>query len=329
MVTIKDVAKKANVSTSTVSKVLKGYENISETTKNNVLNAVSDLGYVPNAMASALSSKNYNRVGIWININNQRQAIDELNMQYIFGSFSKAKEINMNVKPLFSQMFVDMNKQELLTYLKSEGINALIVFGLTINNGHLIEIIEQEEINCVVVDAPKPNSHTTSISVDNALAQYEVARMIVDKYACKKILYLAGRKDGFVTFKRIEGINRLGNDVNLKIDIEYANYSELNAREITLAIGSNYDAIICASDMMAIGAKNALKSMNIKLPVTGFDGITLLGYINDDMYTVKQDFYHFGEVAITEIDSLLKGEKGKQVILPHSIVKIEYEDVIS
>ena len=254
MVTIKEVAKDAKVSKSTVSKVLKGYPNISETTKTQVLASVKKLGYIPNAVASALSSKNYNRVGVWININNQRQSIDEINMQYIFGSFSKAKELSIELKPLFSQMFNDMSKREVVTYFRSEGINALIVFGLNINNKFLVEIIEEEHMKCVFIDAPRVKDYTSSISINNKLAQYEIAKLIIEKHHCKKILYLAGRKDGFITFNRIEGIKQLKKESNVIIDIEYADFSEALARKITLQKGSDYDGIVCASDLMAIGA---------------------------------------------------------------------------
>ena len=328
MVTIKDVAKEANVSTSTVSKVLKGYPNISEATKKQVMDAVSKLGYVPNALASALSSKNFNRVGVWINFNNQRQAIDELNMQYIFGAFSQAKKSGLELKPLFSHMFSEMNEKEVLTYFKSEGINALIVFGLNINNRFLINIIEKEHMKCVFIDAPRVKDYTSSISINNKLAQYEIAKLIMEEHQCKKILYLAGRKDGFITFNRIEGIKQLRKESHVLIDIEYADFSEALARKITLQKGSNYDGIVCASDLMAIGAKNALKEMNIFRPVTGFDGITLMGYAGDKMYTVKQDFYNMGEETVIEMSSLLNGNAGRDICLPHKIVRIDYEDII-
>ena len=52
-----------------------------------------------------------------------------------------------------------------------------------------------------------------------------------------------------------------------------------------------HDIIICASDMMAIGAMRALTEMDIFRPVCGFDGISLMGYAGKQMNTVKQNFY--------------------------------------
>ena len=67
--TIKDVAERAGVSISTVSKVLKNYNNISDETRARVLEAVKDLNYIPNTTASNLSSKKKEKVALYIYIN--------------------------------------------------------------------------------------------------------------------------------------------------------------------------------------------------------------------------------------------------------------------
>ena len=79
---------------------------------------------------------------------------------------------------------------------------------------------------------------------------------------------------------------------------------------------------------MAIGAMNALIDMDIFRPVCGFDGITLMGYVGKQMNTVRQDFYAISSRAVEELKKLLDGESGKTVILPHSIIKLYYQDII-
>ena len=83
MVSIKDVAKRAGVAISTVSKVLNGYPNVSEETRQRVNKAVEELNFVPNSVAAALSSKQAGRVALLINSNMKTNAIDEIDMQYI------------------------------------------------------------------------------------------------------------------------------------------------------------------------------------------------------------------------------------------------------
>ena len=89
------------------------------------------------------------------------------------------------------------------------------------------------------------------------------------------------------------------------------------------------DAIICASDLMAIGAMKALTDMDIFRPVCGFDGISLMGYAGKQMHTVKQDFRQIAAGAVDEMSRLLAGGVGQEIIMPHKLIRMEYKDVIS
>ena len=101
MVSIRDVAKRAGVAISTVSKVLNNYPNVSEDTREKVNRAVTELNFVPNSVAAALSSKQAGRVALLVNLNVKTSAIDEINMQYISGALNKAMELNLDVITLF------------------------------------------------------------------------------------------------------------------------------------------------------------------------------------------------------------------------------------
>jgi LacI family transcriptional regulator len=79
---------------------------------------------------------------------------------------------------------------------------------------------------------------------------------------------------------------------------------------------------------MAIGAMKALIDMDIFRPVCGFDGIILMGYVGKQMNTVKQDFVQISETAIEELNRLLSGEAGRNVVMPHTLVRMKYEDII-
>ena len=82
------------------------------------------------------------------------------------------------------------------------------------------------------------------------------------------------------------------------------------------------------SILMAIGAMKALIDMDIFRPVCGFDGIILMGYVGKQMNTVKQDFVKISEEALDELSRLMQGETGREVVLPHTLVRMKYEDII-
>lgn len=328
MVSIKQVAKHAGVAISTVSKVLNGYPNISEDTKEKVQKAIKELNYIPNSIASALSSKQFGRVALILNLQRQTQAIDQIFMQYLAGALDTAKERGMEVVTIFTTMLEGMSAEEITRYFMSQSISGIIVFGLSKEDKEMQELLKEQNFAFVVVDAPMVNKRTSSVSIDHEQAQYDVAKKTVLDDKCKDILYIAGRKDGYVTEQRIKGMKRLVEELGLTMLVRHGDFSELAARNIALKYAKNKDVVVCASDLMAIGAMNALIDMDIFRPVCGFDGITLMGYVGKQMNTIRQDFYAIASCAVEEIQRIMNGGEGQQIVMPHSIVKMYYQDII-
>ena len=329
MTSIKDVAKHAGVAISTVSKVLNNYPNVSEETKEKVNNAIRELNFVPNSIASLLSSKQSGRVAILLNLNTQTQAIDEIDMQYLHGAISKAKELGVDVITVFFSMIQSMSLLEMTTYFQSQNIEGIVIFGMSKDDSILHELIATKQFKIVCVDAPIVNSNTSCIWIDQKKAQKEVAKKTIMENEVEKVLYIKGKNNGYVTEKRLEGMQELAKELNLKLEVENGNFSELSARKITQEFGEDADCIVCASDLMAIGAMRALMEMDIFRPVCGFDGITLMGYAGKQMNTVSQDFFEIAKTAMEEIDNLMNGAQGREVITKHKLVRMQYLDIIS
>lgn len=330
MASIKEVAKHAGVAISTVSKVLNNYPNISEVTRKKVNAAIEELGYVPNAVAAALSSKKSGRIAIVIHLNMETQAKDEIALQCLVGSLQCAKELGLDVVTVFFSMLEGKSLEEVINYFRSQSIDGIVVFGTVKNKKILIKLIEKQIFKMVLVDAPLVNPNTSCVWIDHAKAQYEVAKstMELDTIPYKKILYIAGKKNSYVAEERLKGIRKFAQDYHMKINVKEGDFSEKKAREWTLLYGEKVDMIVCASDLMAIGAMRALIDMDIFRPVCGFDGITLMAYAGKQMNTVRQDFQRIARTAVEELEHLMKGGEGRELILEHSLVRMEYEDVI-
>ncbi len=328
MVSIKDVARAAGVAISTVSKVLNGYPNVSEETKVKVNRAVEELNFVPNSVAAALSSKQSGRVALLMHLNQKTQAIDEINMQYIQGAIHKAMELNLDVITLFFSMFKNKTVEELTRYLQSQSICGLIIYGMSRENHVLHELVAGQNFKCVVIDAPFVNESTSSVGINQLKAQYDVARKTIEDNNGRRILYITGKKDGFATEDRLSGMKELVDELKLVMTVKNGEFSELQARNITMKYGEKYDVIVCASDLMAIGAMKALTEMDIFRPVCGFDGIILMGYVGKQMNTVHQDFAGISAAAMEELQLLMDGKTGERIDIPHYLDRIKYLDII-
>lgn len=328
MVSIRDVAKQAGVAISTVSKVLNNYPNVSEKTKMKVNKAVEELNFVPNSVAAALSSKQAGRVALIINLNLETQAIDEIDMQYIQGAINKAMELNLDVITLFLSMFKNHTVDEITRYLRSQSITGIIVYGLSKENDVMHRLIQEQKFKCVVVDAPIVNENTSSVWINHRRAQYEVAKKTITDNNCRQVLYIAGKKNGYVTEERLLGMYDLVKEMGLTMMVRNGNFSELQARNITMRYSRKKDVVVCASDLMAIGAMKALIEMDIFRPVCGFDGIVLMGYVGKQMNTVRQDFAGISARAMEELQKLMNGEEGKNIITAYTLERMKYMDII-
>lgn len=328
MVSIKDVAKHAGVAISTVSKVLNGYPNVSEETKKKVNQAVKELNFMPNTVAAALSSKQSGRVALLLNLGNVSQAVDEIYMQYITGTIGKAVELNLDVITIFDSMLKNKSLEEVVRYLRSQSITGLIIFGMSKDDKVLHRLVDAQFFKIVTVDAPLVNASSSAVWIDQEAAQYDVAKKTLTENEGKSILYLAGKKNGYVSEERQRGIQRLAEEEGLSLLVRNGEFSELLARNLTFRYARKKDVVVCASDLMAIGAMRALMDMDIFRPVCGFDGITLMGYAGKQMNTVKQDFKRIASEAVTELKRLLDGGEGQQIVLDYELARLQYKDVI-
>lgn len=327
MVSIKDVAKQAGVAISTVSKVLNNYPNVSEATKKKVNCAVAELNFVPNSVAAALSSKQSGRVALLLHMENV-SSVDEINMQYMAGTIGRAMELNLDVITIFGSMLKNKSMDEVVRYLQSQSITGLLIFGMSKEDRVLQRLIETQIFKIVTVDAPIVNASSSSVWIDQAAAQYDVAKKTLVENKGKSILYLAGKKNGYVTQERLKGIQRLAQEKGIPLLVRNGEFSELQARNLTFRYARKKDIVVCASDLMAIGAMRALMEMDIFRPVCGFDGITLMGYAGKQMNTVKQNFERIASEAVTELKRLLDGGEGQQIILDYELVRMKYEDIL-
>lgn len=321
MVSIKDVARHAGVAISTVSKVLNHYPNISEATRRKVFQAVEELNFVPNSVAAALSSKQAGRVALMIDLNVKTQAIDEMAMRYISGAITRAMELNLDVITLFVFMFQEKTTEELVRYLKSQSITGIIIYGLAEDHELLQELVEGEQFKCVVVDGNNVSENTSSVSIDHKKAQYEVAQKLLLETEAKRILYLSGDEYSYVTKTRMEGMKELAEEKSYDLVSVYANFSENKAKGIVLEQGDKFDAIVCASDLMAVGAKNALEELGIERPICGFDGISLMQYYGKGIYSISQNFSEISAKAMDELQLLMNGNRGRNIEMEYNLIQ--------
>ena len=230
-------------------------------------------------------------------------------------------ELNLDVITLFLFMFQDKTREELIRYLKSQSISGIIIYGVSEDEQLLQELIASESFKCVIVDEDHVSENTSCVTINQKQAQYDVAKALLEETNAKKILYISGYELSYVTKKRLEGMEAVAQEKGIQLLVKYANFSETEAKEIALQYGKDVDAICCASDLMAIGAKKAMKELQIECPICGFDGISLMEYVGNGIYTVSQNFSNISAIAMEELQSLMAGNTGKVIEAEYQLVR--------
>lgn len=333
MATIKDVAKKAGVSIGVVSKAFNNYPDISEKTKQRILEVAKELNYSPNVVAKNLSSKKQNTIGMISSGFFHSDGRDHLNSFELFkGIYTATQENGYEFAIYITDSIKQMNKSY-TQFCRERNIGGVVLFGIRTDDPYLKELIDSN-IPCILVDVliDKNVPNIGSVSTDNRKAAKEVASYLLDHHH-HDLMVVAGKEKTFVNSERLQGVKEALEErgSNLTMDrILHGNFSEEEAYVETLALLEKRQpsAFLCFSDLMAIGVMRAVKEKGLRIPedvsVTGFDGLILTEYVSPPLTTVKQNFFEMGLKAAVLIQHMLEGERyDTNSFVDHLLVKRE------
>lgn len=326
-VTIKDIANLAGVSKTTVSKVINNKDDsISKATKDKILKIMKEQNYVPNKLAQGLVTRRTNTIGLLIpDIRNP--FFTDISR----GAEDFARKEGYNI--IFCNTDEDYEKEVKCVSMLCEKMVDGIIFAPSSNTSHEENRYSNLKIPIVLVDKNIniPNAKGV-VKVDNKNGTYESTKHLI-KEGHKEILYLSGSLKNDITKERLNGYIRAfeKNNIELKKEniiegqykYEWAYEFVKNLCEI------NFSAICCANDLIAIGAIQALRERNLKVPqdisVVGFDDIQTASLIDPSLTTIRQPAYDMGKKASEILINSLKDESietvGEIIFKPQLIVR--------
>ncbi|MDR6226753.1 LacI family transcriptional regulator [Desmospora profundinema] len=310
--TIKDIAKMAGVSPSTVSKILNNYHDIGEDTKKAVLEVMEKTGYRPSYSAKALATKKSNIIGVIyagkINADfNHPFFVDVIN------AFKKnIGEFGYDLLFFSNEKFAS-SKGDYLSRCRHYQIDGCIII-----NGDDIEAsideLDHSEIPCIGVDLPLSGKTSGYVTTDN----YQVSAKVVEHFyllGCREIAYIAGNPKSVVSNLRTEGLERAMQKFGIPFREEwvvhgdYFEESGYEAMKKLLSHGEVPQALFAASDLMALGAIRAIKEEGLRIPediaVVGCDDIDAARLVDPPLSTVKQDKEKIGKLAAYMLRDLM------------------------
>lgn len=320
-ISIKDVARLAKVSITTVSRVINKIPTVSEENRIQVLEAIKQLKFQPSVIAQRLATGKSNVVALVIP-----------RYEGIFYSFY-ALELIKGIGTLCEALKLDLllHLTDSRTPLNLRGVGGIIFADLIGNRQQLEEALKQR-IPCIVINNLVEDLEVSCIAVDNTGAAEEVVDYLIS-LGHKRIAHIAGDLVTQAAAQRLEGYKRALEKNNIAVRQDYifkTDYSRGQARQAAgelIKMDKPASAVFVASDSMALEvmavARELGKSIPGDLSIVGFDDNPSSLYGPVALTTVRQPLIKMAEESVKTLNLLITQKqkaKIKRIVLPTELV---------
>ena len=302
-VSIKDVANKAGVSISTVSKALNDKSSVSSSTIERIKQTAEEMGYVPNSRARVFATKETKQIVFVADIPKDTAFYNPHIFEIIMGlqhSVSKSG---------YSLIVESVEKKEALEYIsslyKKNMADALVVHASIITK-RLESLIVKSNLPHLIIGQPDYQSTLSWIDTDNTLSGAIAIRHLLKK-DYYPVAFVGGKADDMISLHRFEGAERELKQNNLNFEDQYVLSSSstivsgMNAAKKILKMEKPPRSVLCANSVIAFGMMQELRNQNIKVPkdiaVMTFDRYPFSDFTEPRVTSVDMNMYEIGEEA--------------------------------
>ena len=302
-VSIKDVANKAGVSISTVSKALNDKSSVSSSTIERIKQTAEEMGYVPNSRARVFATKETKQIVFVADIPKDTAFYNPHIFEIIMGlqhSVSKSG---------YSLIVESVEKKEALEYIsslyKKNMADALVVHA-SILTKRLESLIVKSNLPHLIIGQPDYQSTLSWIDTDNTLSGAIAIRHLLKK-DYYPVAFVGGKADDMISLHRFEGAERELKQNNLSFEEQYVLstsstiVSGMNAAKKILKMEKPPRSVLCANSVIAFGMMQELRNQKIKVPkdiaVMTFDRYPFSDFTEPRVTSVDMNMYEIGEEA--------------------------------
>ena len=318
-VSIYDIAKYLGLSPATVSYVINGVDKVSEVTKQKVLKAIDELGYVPNYTARTLSTGKSHLIGILLPLDDASIAFLQ-NPFYVefIGGFEKGM-LGYNYDLVIG---VTKTQDDLKEWVLRRDLDGLVIIGTCPKN--IYSELKRLNIPIVLIDDYSDDANAfNNISSNDEQGMYLATRYLINS-GHKNIGFIGKPESYLIDMRRFEGYKKAMEEDHLEIkddNIYRINATFNDGYEIgeELINKKELTAIVCSADILAIGIMKKIKELGYDVPkdlsIMGYDDISYANFVYPGLSTIRQDISEKGSrAAEILIDKLENDRRGKVTI---------------
>ena len=316
--TINDIAEKAGVSLTTVSRVLNNSKHVKLETKEKILSVIKELNYTPSAIARSLSKNKTSTIGVIVpEVNNQFYG------EVIQGISHIADKHDLNI--ILCNTEENIQKEvKALKLLKEQRIRGIIIAPTSVEdelNSEYLKTVDQIGIPVVLLDGHVKYSNFSGVFMDNIKGAYEGVDALI-KAGHKKIAIITGRMNSDAAQNRLIGYKKAMAINDIEIDDRYilfGDYGQESAYKLTkemLKMENRPTAVFVCSNKMTVGCVKALYEEGLKIPedmaIIGFDRVDILNSLGMNISFIDGPTLELGKTAMEIlIENLNNGQNGE------------------
>ncbi len=330
MISIKDIAKKCEVSIATVSKALNDCSDISTATKKKVRDAAKELGYFPNSQAKALKTSKTNTIGI-IYSNKLGNGLNHNYFSSVIESFKETAEGKGYDIIFISSHKTDMRKMTYYEHCKYRNVDGVLIACIDFYDSEITALL-RSELPVVTLDFFSKKDY--SVYSDSRQGIRNIIEYVYEM-GHRKIGYIYGDSSQVTTVRLdtyVETLKQLG----LTVEFDYVRQGRYNdiqhTRKLTKEMLGLYNpptCILMPDDIAAYGAFMAASDLGLKLPddlsVVGYDGIEIGQIVEPNITTVFQNTKLLGisaaKLLIKRINREEISEMQRQIVIETQLYK--------
>mgnify|MGYP004450675401 FL=1 len=313
--TIKDIAKLAGVSVSTVSRVLNNHPDVSKDAYNKVMAIVEENNYIPNTSARDLGKATSNNIGVIVRgMSNPffTKIIYEINERVEKNGYTMVmQQISASDDEIMAGALMEREKK----------LKGLIFLGGRLD-------YTPQQVSCIGVPfvcctfnnkyGTLDKSDYSSVAIDDNQAAYDAVEKLFNEGHRKIAVVLSRPDDGSVSQVRYEGYLRALNDFGLELDDNLViSVNSFNIADAYSGVKEwldndfDFSAMFCIADNMAMGAMRALRESDFSIPgdisVVAIDGIEFTEYTNPQLSTFCQPMQRMGKDSVDILIDIIEG----------------------
>jgi LacI family transcriptional regulator len=334
-ITIKDLAKKLNLSITQVSRALGGYSDVSEETRQKVIRAAHELGYEPSYAARQLRLQRANAIGYILPTSSPRFS-DPFYSSFLAGLCDEASKFQLDLVISSSPPNSNLERNLYQRWIQSKRVDGVIINRVR-NKDWRIDYLSENKLPFVTLGLPESDHTLPAVKVDERGGFKNLVNYLVEK-GYNRIAYIGGPPDLAVQRERFLGYVQGLEESGLTFDHHFVTSSDLTedggyhgAQQLLLG-PTKPNAFLGCNDQIAIGALRAAKEAGFKIginfAIAGYDGIRETEYTDPPLTTLYQPTYEIARKLVEMLYKVINRyaiEDIRPVFIPDLIIRASTE----